>query len=200
MIIGLVTSINYEDYLRLTLPTINAICDTTYVLTEQEDPAVKVARDNGTKVIEYSGFHLDGADFNKSGAIAASQQYIHEQHPSAWVMIVDADIILPPTLRQSILDAKDYLALYSISRVDYKDPQAYREGKASYYAFPFSGYCQIYRSETKATYPAWSKDAGYCDCFFRDKFTTWVRHPGVAAHMGTDHVHWKGRKSERWVL
>jgi len=54
--------------------------------------------------------------------------------------------------------------------------------------------------ETKATYPQWSKDAGFCDCFFRDKFATWIRHPGVAGHLGTDHVNWQGRKSERWAL
>ena len=200
MIVGIVTSVNYDDLLRLTLPTTCNICDVVYVLTAEGDASIQVARDNGTKVMEYNGWQEQNASFNKSGALATAQHYVHEHHPAAWVMIADADMILPPTLRQSILDARDRTALYSVARVDYKNPQAYRENKASYYAFPFSGYCQIYRSETKATYPQWSKDAGFCDCFFRDKFATWIRHPGVAGHLGTDHVNWQGRKSERWAL
>jgi len=200
MIVGIVTSVNYDDLLRLTLPSTCNICDVVYVLTAEGDASIQVARDNGTKVMEYNGWNEQNACFNKSGALSTAQEYVHENHPAAWVMLADADMILPPTLRQSILDAKDWLALYSIARVDYKDPQAYREGKASYYAFPFSGYCQIYRSETKATYPPWSNDAGFCDCFFRDKFATWRRLPGVAKHLGCDHVNWQGRKSERWAL
>jgi hypothetical protein len=200
MIVGIVTSVNYDDLLRLTLPTTCGICDVVYVLTAEGDASIQVARDNGTKVMEYNGWQEQNACFNKSGALSTAQEHVHEHHPSAWVILADADMILPPTLRQSILDANDHSALYSIARVDYKDPQAYREGKASYYAFPFSGYCQIYRSETKKTYPPWSKNAGLCDCFFRDKFSTWIRHPGVASHLGREHVNWQGRKSERWVL
>lgn len=201
MIVGLVTSVQYDDFLRITLPTTCNICDVVYVLTKPEDPSIEVARQNSCKVIEYDGWQDEGASFNKSGAICLSQQYIHEHHPESWVMLADADIVFQPSLRMAIRQSvKDTKTLHSVTRVDFRTPQKYREGQGTYYPFPFSGYCQIYRSEAGYQYPPWSQSASHCDCFFRDNFTTWTRLPGFAAHLGSDQVNWCGRKSERWVL
>lgn len=41
MIVGIVTSVNYDDLLRLTLPTTCNICDVVYVLTAEGDASIK---------------------------------------------------------------------------------------------------------------------------------------------------------------
>lgn len=201
MIIGLVTSVNYDDFLKLTLPTTCNICDKVYVLTKEGDPSIAVARDNSCMVMEYDGWEEDGACFNKSGALRAGQEYLHDKHPDDWIVLADADILLPDSLGNSIRsDATDLSAMYSVARIDYATPQRYRENRPGYYPFTFSGYCQIYHASTQWLYPFWSKDAGMCDCLFRDCFTKWIRLPGIARHFGSDHVNWAGRKSERWSL
>ena len=41
MIVGIVTSVNYDDLLRLTLPTTCNICDVVYVLTAEGDASIQ---------------------------------------------------------------------------------------------------------------------------------------------------------------
>ena len=198
MIVGLTVSVDYTDLLRVTMPSIKAAVDHLFVITKEHDDVLDLCRDTDTSTMTYNGWHKDGAKFNKSGAIAAAQEYIHEAYPDAWVAIIDADVVLPPTLKQSTEEASDKQALYSLTRVDYHTPQKYRDNQATYYAFPFSGYCQIYHRKD-VRYPAWSHTASHCDCFFRDQFATWIRLPGIAAHLGRDQQNWCGRKSDPWT-
>lgn len=199
-VIGLVVSVDYSDFLSISLPSFKAATDAVFVCTKTGDSAFDLAKSLDCSVMEYSGFHARDAKFNKSGAICAAQEYLHENYPDAWIVLADADIVLPPTLRASIEDeCNDEQAMYSLTRLDFHTPQEYAEKRGRYYAFPFSGYCQIYYRKD-VCYPAWSASASHCDCFFRDQFKTWIRLPGVAEHLGCDHVNWNGRKSPEWTL
>ena len=197
-VVCIVVSVNYTDFLRRSLPLLVDACDVVMVVTQEGDSSALLCEAHGVLCYEYNGWHEKNADFNKSGALERMQRVAHQQYPDSWILIADADCEVPTNLRESIdRIVTDEETMYGMRRVDFHTPEEYAESKARYYAFPFSGYFQLYFKKT-AYYPAWSSNASYCDCFFREHFEKWQLLPGTVYHLGSDGVNWRGRKSQEW--
>lgn len=197
-VVAIVVSVNYTDFLRRSLPLLEAACDVVIVVTQEGDDAADLCRAHDVTCYAYSGWQYRGAEFNKSGAVSKIQEMAHETYPDSWVLIADADCEVPMDLRETI-DATvlDVDTLYGIRRVDFHTPAEYAAAKARYYPFPFSGYFQLYHKKS-AYYPQWSATASHCDCIFREHFEKWHLLPGHVYHLGHESVNWSGRKSQEW--
>jgi len=198
-VVAIVVSVNYTDFLRRSLPLLVAACDVVIVVTQDGDSSAALCKEHNVACYSYSGWQHNGAAFNKSGALEQMQKMVHERYPDSWVLIADADCEVPIELRESInAMVTDKDVLYGIRRVDFQTPAEYAAAQARYYAFPFSGYFQLYFKKS-AYYPAWSRNASFCDCLFREHFEKWHLLPGTVYHLGTDNENWNGRKSKEWI-
>lgn len=114
-ITALVTCVNYDDYLRLTLPrTVNQV-DKTVVLTSERDPAArKLAAEHGAECYVTETWFADGAIFNKAKVL---DEYIDKHPETEWVLTLDSDIILPKGFKAILVQANlDPKRLYGAPR------------------------------------------------------------------------------------
>lgn len=194
----------YDDFLAVTLnqnalalspqfPSRNIV-----VVTTLKDKATReVAIKNGaTCVISYK-LHEGGAPFAKGKAI---NEAIKAIQPTGWVLLLDADILLPKRFCK-LVELKDLNRdkLYYVARHENKKPADFKP----------LGYFQLFHVEAKSligreiTYPEKSRIAGGDD----DKFGLYVFSTDSRIPLKTFHVdhlphgktreNWSGRKSPR---
>jgi hypothetical protein len=197
-LIAITTSVNYADYLAWCLESLARVADGICVVTEAHDASVDVARRAGVTPLVYDGWCSDGAALNKAGAVRFAQEQVHEAHPDAWYLLIDADIVLGRDAREVIeAHATDEAALYSARRVDFHSVEALRAGTPSKtYGSMFAGYFQLYRRHL--VYPGWSHSAEACDLVFASRFASCAMLPMVVGHLGREQVNWEGRRSPVW--
>lgn len=185
----IVTCVGYFDFLRQTLPHTLEFASKIYLVTDV--PFMHP----GVETIVTDAFVRGGAVFNKAAAVRDAQLLVHAAHPDSWILLLDADIIASPDL---FFDATDKRTLYSVSRIDYRTPEEYREGRGVPYDMPGAGYCQLYWDKTKL-YPEHSDDASHCDMEFYWSFPEQRILGGAVHHLGEKTVNWKGRVSPAWA-
>jgi hypothetical protein len=198
-IVSLTVAVNYHGELAATCSHLVKQCDASYVITSPDDfETERIAVDAGATVVSYHGFHDRGAKFNKSGAIRTAQIAARSRHPGAWILITDADILVPANLREIILSQSlNRATLYGMKRLDYNTPEDFAAGRVSLeYPHDFAGYFQLYRREM--LYAAWSDTAGKCDWRFKRLFRQRVLLPGVCHHLGFKSKNWEGRTTPEW--
>lgn len=197
--------VDYDDLLSITLATNRRFFSEYLIVTSMEDVrTVAVAEAYDCKIYKTNSFYLDGAAFNKGRAMEEGFDILGRED---WICILDADILLPPYVDLSELDAN---YLYSPHRHMIEDLREIRKGPWSFDQFPlkeeyeFAGYCQIFHGESryvkgKQWYSTNWKHAGGCDSDFQALFPRrWRTRPNwTVAHLGTDFRNWCGRVSER---
>ena len=195
------TCVGYDDFLRHTLPHTLRFAREVFLVTEPGDPAVeawadpRAAGDNRVTVLITDAFRRDSASFNKSAALREAQDIAHAKHPDAWILLLDADIVVDPEIGHGV---DDVTALYGITRLDYATPEAWARGDGSPYHTPGAGYFQLYHASSGRVYPSSSPDASECDMAFYRSFSRHVLLGGAVAHLGTHTVNWRGRVSPPW--
>ena len=198
-LIAITTSVDYADYLAWCLESLARVADGVCVVTAAHDASIAVAGRAGATALVYDGWHEHGAAFNKAGAVRFAQERIHEAHPDAWYLLIDADIVLEHRAREVIEShATDETALYSARRVDFHSVEALRAGTPTKtYGSVFAGYFQLYRRH--AVYPDWSHSAEGCDVVFASRFASCAMLPMVVGHLGCEQINWEGRRSPIWA-
>lgn len=138
-----------------------------------------------------------GSLLNKAGAIRAAQEIVHETFPDDWILILDADIVVPETIFLALPRPLDRDALYGAKRIDYVTPDALASGTGVVYPVDNAGYFQMYFDKTKK-YPSYSKNASECDMKFLASFRKCVTITTPVKHLGYCSKNWNGRVTERW--
>ena len=112
---GIVTCVNYDDYLTWTLPHNIEHFDEFIVVTDKEDTATQaVARKYGATCVIRSSQEPFDANGTKGMAI---NEGLASMHSPEWVLHLDADIILGKDFRIDLeKGALDKDALYWVSR------------------------------------------------------------------------------------
>lgn len=107
--------VGYADFLGVTLPRTLAVVDRLVVVTTPADTATReVCRRYGVTPLVTNEFYRDGAEFNKARGINKGLDALSAK---GWRLHVDADIVLPPNLRRSLVDAHlDPACLYGCDR------------------------------------------------------------------------------------
>ena len=205
-LVGVTISVNYADFLAESLRANRGVFDAFYVVTtEADEETIGVAVDNHAGLLISEKVHANGAHFNKSGLLHDAQKYIHQKHPDAWIVILDADILLPPLFRQSLqIEKLDKTLIYGLERYQYHTKTDFLEQK-NCFRFEIdsdvgcAGYFQMYFDKSKY-YESWSNTAEGGDFKFAESFVgrAAALEDKALIHLGIPVANWSGRKTARW--
>ena len=206
----IVVCLNYSDFLKITYKkNIRFFNPENYhvVIDELNDSeTLKLCKELGITYHHFNDFHLNGSKFNKSGAIHMVQKKLHENFPYDWILLLDADIILPDNFEILFNEKcinKD--AMYSLKRYDYENEEDYynnsKDSLVKYTGIDFMGFMQMYHRK-KDLYDVFSKDGSNCDTMFRDKFfstLTYLDENEILIHLGKCNDNCFGRVTKLWT-
>ena len=203
LLVAITVSVHYDDYLKLCLPNA-ALLDHWYIVVDPRDqPTLDLVKDLPNVTTVPFDFQADGCLFNKSGGIRAAQTIAHDAYPDAWILLLDSDIILPDTFRDTLnATTLNPNMLYGASRAfyftldqlerDQPPPQVKHRGCWGFFHLYFdkTKYC-LERAETAARY----------DDRFKDDFgrANVKMLPIVVKHLGDEIKNWRGRVSQRFA-
>ena len=154
--------------------------------------------------ISYRFFDFfNNSKINKSGAINMMQKELHQKFPNDWILLLDADILLPDKFDTYFLEkCDDKQALYSLKRKEYQTKEDFESKKnlKNYGGITFMGYMQLYYDKSKY-YKTHSNDCGMCDTIFRDYFYSFLKlldEDDYVIHLGYEILNCQGRITEKW--
>jgi hypothetical protein len=119
----IVICVNYSDFLSITYrKNINFFERENYhvITTKEDSDTINLCEELKINYTFYNYFYKNSSFFNKSGAINNMQIKLHDKYPDDWILLLDADIILPNNFEEMYnSNCKDKTALYSLERKDY---------------------------------------------------------------------------------
>jgi hypothetical protein len=204
-IICITVSVNYSDILKHSLNANAAFFKKWFIVTTAEDTATHalIAKVNlsNVEILLFDQLYLDGASFNKGGAVRFAQNHVYKHFPSSNILILDSDILLPEKFRESLPITLKEDTLYGVlERLDYwtesdflerRNPHTYKLGNK------LVGFFQLYKdSGTNKLYKP-SINCSICDDEFKDSFLR-KKHLYISvSHFGKEEENWNGRKANR---
>jgi hypothetical protein len=200
--------VEYDDILALTLPRNMRYLSRCLVVTSPEDErtAAVVRGMPGVDLLRTDAFTRDGADFNKG--LALNEAFDALGH-SGWILLIDADILLPETFvpwQLNRLEELDREVIYGIPRRRLPDGDADIELdwtlRPPLEDIPCAGYFQLFHAGADGlkSRPWYSPDiihAGISDAIFGAKFAARVMLNGCVLHVGATFENWFGRATPR---
>lgn len=215
---GITVSVNYSDYLDVSLTYAKPHFDRIIVVTHAKDKkTIRVCKKHKVKFVTSERFYLYGSSFNKGGAINDGLSALERR---GWIIHFDSDVIFPPNMRK-ILEGmkKDLDVIYGCDRTDVKNQKEFEKalrkdfGKTNWTGqslvgrAPYAGYFQMFsakapclnqksRKYVEFWYPDWPT-AYFSDTLFCLK---WPKQGSISKlrviHLGVQMVNWEGRKTK----
>lgn len=198
------------------------------VLTAADDaPTRSVALAQSAQVRISDLWRKDSAELNRAAAYNEHLDRIRQTKPDAWILFLDADILIPEQLSIDFA-ALDQRALYGIPRrmcESMAEWLAYGRGERSFDSFPLnippvengkvwghlatanpaalSGYFQLWNLAHAAGMKVMpgSPNVAEHDLQFALSFPDQLRRylgPDTVLHLGKPKINWNGRVSPRW--
>lgn len=198
--VAITVCVNFADKLLATLELNAVMLKKIYVVTS---PADKQTIDlcgtfTNVSVILCGDAYKDGAKFNKSGLIRVAQDIITPTHRNDWIMIIDADTILPFDFWGAISNKQFYKdTVYLLRRKIYHSNAEFLKDKPNEIMEYGCGFFQLYYDKNKL-YGSYSKSAAECDILFQNLFRHHEELPGYCMHLGVPGRDWNGRVSSAW--
>lgn len=201
-IIPVVVCVNYDDFLALSLEANRKMFKEYIVITSPDDKNTQslcCKYDVDCRI--YEDFYKN-SNFNKSGALNWAQKDIHASYPDKWILILDSDIILPPTFpRWFDPDCLNKEKLYGLVRKDFTTAKHFSSKVGNFIKEEIcTGYFQLYFDKSKL-YPSSSDDASVCDIIFKmsfDEHVALISHTLYIYHLGVPFINHRGRVSAKW--
>lgn len=211
---AIVVCVNYDDLLKVTMPTVLPHVDRMVVVTSPADTKTQeyVADFPKAKLHVTDAFYRNGAKFNKGAALEEGFDVLGRE---SWILILDADIVVPPDLKQKVERMRPKVGcLYNPRRRILENPTDWwrwtnhekwgqlpgrKEDKGWY------GYFQLFNAADPVlrTFPwyetGWTH-AGQCDDKFQHR---WPQSNKVkpadfeVLHLGKCDENWFGRTTVR---
>jgi hypothetical protein len=92
--------VNYSDFLAHTLEENRGYFDNVMIVTEEHDEnTIKVAKEHDCKITLTKRLHENGDPFNKAKALNDGFKNLN---PKGWVVVTDADMVMPLMLRKKL--------------------------------------------------------------------------------------------------
>jgi hypothetical protein len=198
---GMTVCVDYDDILALTLHrNMRHLSECVVVTSHDDERTAEVVRGvQGAQLFQTDAFTRDEAVFNKGLAIEEGFDVLGR---SGWILILDADIVLPEVFKPGSLDQN---VLYGAPRRQLPDGILDFGGDWSRWKVvndqPCVGYFQLFHAEAEVLrsrpwYAIDSPHAGNSDWWFRDKFTKKMLARSVL-HIGRRYENWYGRAMPR---
>ncbi len=201
---GIVVCVNYDDLLSITLNRNMRHLEECVVVTSPEDERTQrlVASIPSTRCFITDAFYRNGAKFNKGAAIEEAFDALGRD---GWILIWDADILLPDSLPMPSLNPE---MMYGAPRRLLNDPKRW-DKSLNWKSLQLSretgypGYFQLFHGSTLAGVRPWyavhSIHAATGDAHFEGHWPAnrKTHLPFEVLHLGPRDVNWFGRASER---
>jgi hypothetical protein len=231
----LITCVNYSDFLKITLPENKKIINNILVLTNKKDKkTIQVCKDNDVNYIATDIFFQKSPEtfwkktinklccyrcvcknyyqfkclknsktvFQKSKAINMG---IKKSNQTEWILLLDADIIIPNKFNNSNLNILDKNTLYGVPRIVYKTQRDWITKKNAYFDFwKFMGFFQLFNinsSNFHKKYFGYNEEYNYAnegDYHFAKKWTKKELLDFYVIHLGETGENWQGRVTDFW--
>jgi len=199
--ISITVCVNFADKLRVSLESNSQFLKKLYIVTDPNDKeTIDLCKGfSNVELIFCSDAFKNGAKFNKSCLLKTAQSKIHPNHRDDWIIIIDADTLLPTNFwTESIYLQSNYLenTVYLMKRKIYKSAENYKNGTHSEIQHG-CGFFQMYYSKNKM-YGDFSENASVCDILFQQLFINQTELHGFCIHLGQNGMDWDGRVSQNW--
>jgi GR25 family glycosyltransferase involved in LPS biosynthesis len=203
-----IVSVNYNDFLAVSLQHNVEIFDNITIVTSESDILCqKICEKFGVNCVVTNIMYEDNSEFNKGKAINYGIKSLNNPD---FILLLDADIIVRGKLDLENLNEN---ILYTSPRYICKSYNQLNEvisnGKILDDNFQFEGdkgigFFQLFNINHQSidkdkVYPETSTDASWDDLIFRDKFPNREVISNKVIHLGDPYVNWKGRKSNRFL-
>ncbi len=203
-----IVSVNYNDYLAISLrENVKIFNNITIVTSTQDILCQKICEKFSVNCVVTDVMYEDEATFNKGKAINEGIRSI--KNPD-FILLIDADIIVKNPIN---LDSLKDDTLYTSSRYivksyslleDYLNSKSSVEDVATHESDKGIGFFQMFNInhnsiDKNQVYPEFSNDASWDDLLFRDKFPKRETVQNTILHLGDSSINWKGRKTSRFL-
>ena len=200
---AIVTCVEYDDILALTLPRNAHHFDKVLVVTAPQDRKTEavVASVENAERWPTNAFYRDGCHFNKGAAIEEGFDVLGRE---GWICVIDADVVMPHTIGWPVMVCG---FLYVPHRRMCPNIGPW---DANWTVYPttrdrdHAGFCQFFHADDPALrekpwYGVRWIHAGGCDSDFQGKWPpdhrVWL--PFDVLHLGMERVNWCGRVTPR---
>lgn len=199
--VSITVCVNFGDKLRYSLEFNTQFLKKLYVVTDPADKeTIEVCKGfNNVEVLFCQDAHKNGAKFNKSGLIKFAQVQITPNHREDYIMIIDADTILPANFWSESINLQPQFAentVYLMKRKIYESIEDLKNDKFIKMQNG-CGFFQLYYSKNKM-YGDFSNSAAECDILFQQLFRHEKTLAGFCIHLGQTGLDWDGRISQKW--
>lgn len=205
--------VGYDDLLKVTMPSVLPHVERMVVVTSKDDTRTQeyVTGFKNATFYATDAFTRNGAKFNKGAAMEEGFDFLGR---SGWILVLDADILVPPDLSHQLDVLKPKPGhLYNPRRRILANPadwwrygnhQKWNELPLRKEDKGFYGYFQLFHADDPALarepwYPTDFTHAGQCDDKFQHRWpeARKVRPKFEVLHLGKCDENWFGRTTER---
>jgi hypothetical protein len=200
-----IVSVDYNDFLSLTLKNTTSILNVTVVTSPGDIICQDLCKKFGANCIITERMYEDGAVFNKGKAI---NEGIKSLKNPEWILLLDADIYLQDDFLEVIKNTEMFeedlivckrliLDNYDLflEWLDNKNVGRLERAKGFGYFQMFN----IRRFPKKSNvFPENSNDASWSDLTFRDTFKSETELNTTVLHLGQTCQNWQGRKTPKF--
>lgn len=195
-------AVNYADILQWTCANMRHFDDWLVVTAESDFETKELCKRHGIRTIDSKTIHAGGAKFAKAAAL---NEGLSHMRPDEWVIVMDADILLPEDFRERIameLLQKSHLYGLAGRKIcedfdEFKLFRCHQEWQRLATSDIVLGYFQLFWNDGVITFPEVSTDASHYDMVFAEHFGVDRQRflPFGCLHLGPVHTNWKGRKA-----
>lgn len=195
-----IVSVNYNDYLLLSLMNSIKLFENIHVVTSKDDFLChRICEKFSVNCIKTDIMYENNAKFNKGKAINLALDSLKEE---SFVLILDADIIVSDKIDLKELNTD---TIYGTGRYFINNYEELLEYESTsnlenvlYEEFRGIGFFQLFYN-TGQKYPETFDDASWCDLVFRDTFKNKVEIEKTVLHLGQAYKNWQGRITDRFL-
>jgi len=202
----IITSVDYNDFLILSLENNTKYFDNITVVTSNDDITCQdICKSYGVKCITTDAFYEDGFKFNKGKAINVGIESLTNPE---FILILDADIIVTNKIELTNLESD---TLYTSDRwicYNHFQYEKWKKGETSVNNLPKYerdngyGFFQLFNFNNSLDvkwYPSDVENSSHPDLKFSSYFPKKQTIDVDIIHLGDVKKNWNGRKSEKFI-
>jgi hypothetical protein len=204
----IIISVNYNDYLLVSLSHNIKIFNNITVVTSTDDlMCQKICEKFGVNCLVTDVMYENGANFNKGKAINKGIESIVDPN---FILLLDADIVITDKIDiDELIDDNFYTSDRWICR-DYNFYKRFIDDEIEISDIGKCennkglGFFQLFNINNNSidkskVFPEISDDAAWSDLMFRDKFTKRQTIKNDVIHLGDPYMNWNGRRTNRFL-
>ena len=204
----IIVSVNYNDYLSITLPeNLKYNKNITVVTIGRDKECQRICENLGVRCIVSNRIYQNGDEFNKGKAI---NDGIKSLDNPDWILLLDADTFLTEDINnhlQNKLFTNDTLIICKRLIVEnHDDYLKWKNGSTDVGIFEKAqgfGYFQLFNRKNLNgsinLYPENYTNASSSDLYFRSKFNSKIEIESYVVHLGETNKNWSGRVTKEFI-